>query len=283
MNITRTDFVSPFNQRAIKTWYINQVIQGASSPYSLIGKTIVLEAFDRQNPEQLVFSISPTDQGLGYAVFEFTPLQASQLTLLDYRITEAPDILLAYGTINFVDLTNYIPFRDILTQETPPGITIPEGFVNVSAYYWRSLFKSFSNSALTLSDVHQEATWPNLYNFLIAKLVVYSFIEKSLKAFLAQGGDDASGGNSANVKSIETGPTKVEYHDSMKSLADLLKTNAQGDNALNHLREDICSLCGTLGVHIGFCKQGKTPIIPKVQGAPLDPNAIEILTKYYNE
>jgi len=267
------------------SWTLTETIDGVTSPYPTVGKVYSLEVFNRDATPVLLFpKITPaTDQGLGYVSFELQSPQTAFSGVYDYFLWEEVGVTevltIAYGSITFLDLSKYVPFRDFVTAETPGGLVIPELYINAKSLEYRSIFKLHTNSALELANANDETTWPLLYNMLIAKLVVHDFLLRGLKASLVQGADGEEG-NTANVKSIETGPSKVEFQDSLRGLSTFMKTTA-GENAMDALRTDICGLASGLKIHLGICKARNNPVVSLKGELPTDPDAIEILNKYY--
>lgn len=129
-------------------------------------------------------------------------------------------------------------------------------------------------------DTHNEQAWPALANILIAQLSAYDIILQGANQFLAQSGKE--GGSSSGStetpgtgvqqkKSIETGPTKVEwYQDETKSTEDMsnigkaFSSSIRAGGALDMLKESICQLSRRVGVYLPMCGQDNQTLVPIV-------------------
>ena len=111
-----------------------------------------------------------------------------------------------------------------------------------------------------------------MVNSLLAKLIVNDALELSLKGSYVQflGGDYTSietiGGG--GVKSIETGPTKVEYYDTAASAKSATSSSGGGQSTYEILKESICGLANWLKVKLPMCEQLKYPVVPIYEQNP---------------
>lgn len=244
-----------------------------SSLVDLTAPTIALSLYDRSNPAILQFQLAPIVKGLGYISFGFTAVQAGISGPYDYVIQITTDpanlVTIAHGILTFVDPELNIPFSDIMTNEIPPGMTIPSSYIATDQAKWRAIFLSKpGNSVLVDATQNDPSTWPMIYNFLIAKLVVFDYLENYLKFIV--GGD--------LVKKITTGPSDVEFVDPEK----LLKAYG-GVDAVGALKSDICELASTLKIYLVVCGKRTIPYVPELQGLPKCPTRflIPILNRRY--
>lgn len=283
--MNRVDISLFKDQEAIKTWYISETIDGVTSDYDLTLKTVVIKVFDRQDPPVLIQQLSPSNRGLGFVTFTLGLTITSSNVPVDYIIYE--DLggelkNLSYGTLSFLPLANYIAFREMVTNEIPGNMVIPESFITIKSFEWRLLLQNAIEPNILDEDVQNELAWPTLVNFLIAKLVVNDYITKQLKQLLGSSTEsDQSTGT--GVKRIETGPAVTEFHDSMKSLGDLLKVGSNGQTPLDSLKKDICILAGKLRINLPhICGElSNRPVIPIKVERELPLTTEEFLNKYY--
>jgi hypothetical protein len=271
-----------------KTFYINQTINGVTTPYDMTALTIVLDVYDRQPIPVLLYSLSPFNRGLGFCTFVFSAAQTNLPEPHDSFIIEDKvgiNQILSYGTISPVDIHNYIPFADILAAESVEGLVIPDTFSSVKSYEWRLFLQNALVQPIADADVNNETAWPPLANFLIAKLVVHSFIMNLIRN--AQGSSLSASfeGVAPNVKKIETGPANAEFHDTSRSLSDMLKPNAQGKSGFDILKSELCTLAGKLRVSIpDICGLlPESPIIPIKVERPETLSLIDQLTAEFPE
>lgn len=118
-------------------------------------------------------------------------------------------------------------------------------------------------------DTHNEFKWPGLVNNLIALLVVYDLILMLFNRYLAagalssigSGSSEEDGGNDQQIKSIETGPAKTEWHENRSSSEQFLDigkilnlANKEG-GILAAIQESICQQSSRLRIFLPICGQ----------------------------
>lgn len=276
----RQDFTTFKGQVVVKTWHINKVVNGVAIPYDMTSKTIVFKAFDRSATPVELFTLSPTAKGNGFVTFTFSGSNTAQVAFVDYFIREdlgGSNVLqLVYGTMNCVDASKYIPFVDIVLNETPPGLTIPENYITIKSYEWRLFLQKAIEPNIADADVNNETAWPTLVNYLIAKLVVYEYLLKQLKSLIAKN-SSTDESNATGVKKIETGPSNAEFFDSMGSMSKLLQTGKNGEPFIATFAQEACQLAKRLRIFLPLCNNPDNhPIIPLKQGREplIDPIAL---------
>lgn len=268
VDVIRLDFIAFYAKDLLRTFYIKQTIEGVTSPYDLTGKTVELRVYDRSAPPALVFTLPTTAIGNGFAVVDFDIAETSQDSPVDFILVEdlgaEGEQNLQYGSINFIDLSKQvIPFKDMVENETPGNMVIPENFVNYKSYEWRLFLQTAITPNMTDLDLTNETAWPVQVNMLIAKLVVYDYIQKQLKQFLGSSTstDQVSG---AGIKKIETSPASVEYFDTINSLGDFFKADKSGKSPMSVVAQDICLLADKLRISLPqICGPlSSNPILP---------------------
>ena len=205
----KLDFSSLRGLTLTKIFQISEVSAGVIVPYDTTGKTLYLRVYDRADPPVLQYQLPSASLGVGYASFNFSAVQTDIADNVDYLIVEdanpQPEIQLKYGAISFVPLTGYLPFIDMVRNETPGGVYIPDSFVSIKSLEWRLYLQKAFEPNIADVDITNEQAWPVLVNFLIAKLVVYDYLVKAIKSLLAKT-SSADQSNAASLKKIETGP-----------------------------------------------------------------------------
>lgn len=234
-----------------KVFLINEVVNGVVQPYDMTGKVINLEMRDRSNVPVLLYTIAGV-VGVGTVSFPFTNLQTDLVGIADYQIIENPALLLQYGSANFTLAQDFMPFGDLVVNELPPGLVLPAAFIALKATEWRLYLQKAITPPIANIDVQNEAAWPILVNILIAKLVVFDFIIKSIKSLIA-GSTLQDVGSGANIKKVETGPSNVEFHDPFAALAKFFNRTKYG-TPLQAMAIDICQLARRLRVYLPICE-----------------------------
>jgi len=211
----------------------------------------------------------PGTNGLsGVVKFSFTAEQVDTLGLFEYYIVETKNEVEEYIIKGNMSVINSIPFSDTieayLSSELPQSIKLTTEYISQRVRYWRR----FLQDGLGISNEHLDidGAWPILANALLAKLVAYDAlilaINGSLIGFL--GGDytqsTTSGGG---IKSIQTGPAKVEFHPVSDSLSGLFKRDASGQSAFEQIIISLCGLANKIGIKLPMCQFRKTVYVPQ--------------------
>lgn len=131
-------------------------------------------------------------------------------------------------------------------------------------------------------DKYKDELWYEaLENQLIMELAVLDYLQVQLLKLLTNTGESLSeitkpGGNDSEdggargdrVKQITTGPTEVQFYDSVSdSISSLWKTfsNAmQPGGVIDELRKNICTLAERLEIFLPFCRQPYSLVVPRV-------------------
>ncbi len=131
------------------------------------------------------------------------------------------------------------------------------------------------NPDLPVADVHNESKWQALVNVLIGQLVAYDILIQEAAAFMATLSSTTSGGTtgSRQTKSIETGPTRVEWFNDSETLQDVSKaySNANASNGIiSLLKDSICQISSRVRIYLPICGQLKhSPTIFKISTTPI--------------
>jgi hypothetical protein len=281
----KVNFTAYRGLNLIKTWTIKELVNGALVNYNMTGKTIVLRVYNRDSVPVLLYELASTSVGNGLITFTFNASQTDQPDLVDYLMVEDPagvSLVIQNGTASFMPIGYLVPFSELVLNETPGGLVIPENFVTIKAYEWRLFLQNAIYPNISDANLNNEAAWPVLVNYLIAKLVVYDYILKSIKGLIARN-DSTDEANSAGVKKIETGPSNAEFFDTVKSMADFLRMDKNGRNSLNALAIDICQLASRVKVYLPICNnpdQGIT--LPDKAGRIPMENPTTFLLKHFS-
>lgn len=172
-----------------------------------------------------------------------------------------------------------LSIEQMVRYELPAGITFDENAFEALKYKWQLHLQMLIDPHIPDSDVQDETKWPTLVNVLIAKLIVYDMVMKQVTSSLITG---ASGGSSSSssggsargpVKAVETGPTRVEFHQASESVKQFFG-NGGVDSPFGRFVQSICALASRLRVKLYFCEalaQGPVGFI-KGPGMKCKPN-----------
>lgn len=237
--------------------------------YDMTGSTAECKLYlDPESPTTIACTI---DVGTGVITVPFTTTHTANVGTFEYIIEETNAggtvISVAQGQIVIV---SYTPFSEAieayLNSELPANLVLTEEYRNQRIMYWRRTFQSAFD--ITDNDLNIEEAWPVLVNALLAKLVVYDALILAAKGSFIQfmGGSHQSttsttGGGA--LKSVETGPAKVEYYDSAASAKSAFSTSAGGMSFFESLLSGICGLANQLGVKVHMCSGNTIPIKPQ--------------------
>lgn len=158
------------------------------------------------------------------------------------------------------------------------------------------------NPEVAIVNTHLSQNWPPLVNSLIAKLVVIDIVEMESTAFLLnveQAGANQTIPNTSNtsttsssnggIKSIETGPTKVERFEDKDSssvsektwnLAKTFKDLIVKDGVLDMLKKSACQDSKRLSIYLPMCGPLPNKVFSPSVVKPCKGNGVQIKDIY---
>lgn len=188
-------------------------------------------------------------------------------------------------TLYLKDQINYgYTILEIIATERPIGIAADPIFELQRQKYWQLHLQTLITPNIADPFVFTEDQWPNLVNILIAKLVVHDIVMKSAKEALA--GAISSGSTTTTsgggIKSIETGPSKVEWYDVSSTMSQIFKPGGAGNKSIfDTLNDDICNIASRYRIKLPMCLAlSQNTIIPQKVGRSEDRYLSETLRKY---
>lgn len=228
--------------------------------YDFTGSVVTMEYFKDgidNPPEEVVGTVTIAT---GRVAFAFTAILLDTIGKFPYIIISdksgVEDVILKGELI----VKDYVPFTDTIESylaiELPVGLILDTNFVTQKIKYWQL----YLQSAYSISDslVHNENSWPLMVNILIAKLVAYDALVLSIRGNVLNvfGSSVSTSSTTKSVKSIETGPAKVEFYPTGDTLSQIIKSTstAGGNNILTNLAEDLCGLASKLTLKLPMCK-----------------------------
>lgn len=262
--MTNMDFSVYKGKSTIKSFTITNP---DGTVYPLTGSTVRLDIWQHNNPTRLFTLTGAINTTTGVVTINFSATETVNEGLFDYKLietkTDTSEWVLIGGNLSvdtFLDQT--LTTKAFLTSEFPSNFTINEDFVNQKIIYWKYFL--YSAAGLAEPFIDSDANWPIDWRMLIAKLIAHDMLVMSLRASLIASAGSSSEEAGSTIKSIETGPTKVEFGDSGTSINNLLKPGSTGESAITMLATDICGLANRLRVKVPPCKAVNFgPVIPK--------------------
>jgi len=271
LEIERLDFILIEDKNADKVF---KLTNEDGSDYNLTGKvvkiSIYLSGWD-QSPTEIT---GVNDIPNAKVTFTFTAVtHTKDKGDFEYIIEETtgPEYI-ARGTII---VTPIVSFKGsvgaFLDSELPVNLVLTTTYKTQRITYWRYFLQEAAK--VTDANLWDDSKWDVFYNMLIAKLVVHDALLLSTKGGFIQfmGGDFSKEPENlgAPVRSIETGPTKVEFHTVAKALQEVFQEGSSGYSAWDVLQTNLCGLASKIGVKLPMCKRVKSdPIIPKYEQNP---------------
>lgn len=150
---------------------------------------------------------------------------------------------------------------------------------------WQLYIQPLVNHCIPLDKYNDELMYEALENQLIMELAAWDYLNVKLLNLLTstgeylsqltstkeQVGDGSSGPELARgdrIKQITTGPTEVQYYDTLaESASSLWKTFSQAlkpGGIIDELRKNLCMLAGRLEIFLPFCEQQNRVVVPRV-------------------
>lgn len=192
-------------------------------------------------------------------------------------VTDKVKTHLSDSIYNLIDY--YIPTE--LNQEMTPEDK--ELYINK----WQLYIQPLVNHCVPIEEYNNELAYEGLENQLIMELAAWDYLNVrimnllitaneyvsgviSLKKPGTSGGDEtveeeSESARGDRIKSIKTGPTEVEYYDTLSESGSSLFTafsNAlKPGGIIDELRKNLCTLASRLEIFLPFCENYQ-PIIP---------------------
>lgn len=174
------------------------------------------------------------------------------------------------------DTSIAVPLIQLIDQYLP-GSLVGDSSINEKANLinkWQLFLQPLveSPNPVPIEQIHNEFAWPGLSNYLIAQLCAYDIILQGANQFLSQSGSESSSSSSDSgtidptsriVKSVETGPSKVEWFENRSSeelerIGNAFASATRVGGALDQLKISICQLASRLKIKLAMC-----PPLPK--------------------
>jgi PKD repeat protein len=173
---------------------------------------------------------------------------------------------------------------EIIATERPSVILQNIDYETQRIKYWQLHLQILITPNISDAFVFDETKWPTMVNVLIAYLVIHDLIMKAAKESIASslqvntGVESAAGG----VKSIETGPSKVEWYDVSNTISQVFKSGGVGTKSIfEQLNESICTIASRYRIKLPMCKAlSSTIIVPQKVGRKTPPDINSILKSY---
>lgn len=156
-------------------------------------------------------------------------------------------------------------------------------YINKWQLYIHPLVARPRGQEIPVEQYNNELYYEGLENQLIMELAAWDYLNTKIINILTGTGqylreltmsgatedDDAyTSTRGDRVKHIQTGPTEVDYYDSLSEAASaLFKAYTQAvkpGGVMDELRKNLCMLAERVGVYLPFCQLPYTPVIPRV-------------------
>lgn len=234
--------------------------------------TVILKLYkDPSSPVSIEGTVNESESKVS---FDFTTTHTDTLGTFEYVIEETKiDTTVTTILKGNLSIIEYTPFSETfeayLASELPANLNLEPNYSNQRLFYWRRFLQDAFN--IEDEDLNVESAWPTLVNALFAKLVVHDALQMSLRGSLVAflGGSYTTTTDSGGpVKSIETGPSKVEFEGVAKDISKLFSSSLNTPTPFENLLSDICGLANHLKVKLPMCKQLNLVIPPKYYKNP---------------
>lgn len=156
-------------------------------------------------------------------------------------------------------------------------------FINKWQLYIGPLVNRPRGKEIPIEHYNDELYYEGLENQLIMELAAWDYLNVKIINLLtgtghyiseltktseseSESGDEGARGD--RVKRIQTGPTEVEYYDSLsESASSLFKAYSQAlkpGGMIDELRKNLCMLAARLSIYLPFCELPNHPVVPHV-------------------
>lgn len=164
-----------------------------------------------------------------------------------------------------------VTIKGMVGYELPVGITWDETGFQQTRMKWQIWLQEAAG--IDDDDIFDETKWPQLYNVLISKLIVYDLILRAANVAMnnmiglsstASSTTLTPGTVKGPLKSLKTGPSEAQWYDSSTLWASIFRSAAQGGGTFSTLLSDICLYARRVQVQMPFCGPAPKRVRPFV-------------------
>lgn len=152
------------------------------------------------------------------------------------------------------------------------GVNVDPEIVDNYIAQWQLYLAPLVDPEIASGNTFNEFAWPALANALIAYLAAYSCINDWGRAIMLGSSQSTTETGSTTVqsqgalKTLETGPSKAEWHDNTERISNFFKTGSSasgtGYSPLDQLTREICALASRLNIGLPMCPPLPKPVMP---------------------
>lgn len=155
-------------------------------------------------------------------------------------------------------------------------------YINKWQLYIHPLVDRSSGEEIPIAEYNNELYYEGLENQLVMELAAWDYLNveimkvltstanylRELNSNSSSGEGDEDSAKGERIKKIQTGPTEVEYYDSLsESNSSLFKAYSQlvkPGGFMDEMRKNLCMLAQRLNIYLPFCSQPYNLVIPEV-------------------
>ena len=206
-----------------------------------------------------------------------------KLISTDGSIVATRDKLVIVSEYSHTHLTGSI--YNLIDKYIPSNLSLEMTQEEKEVYInkWQLYIQPLVNHEIPLEEYSNELYYEGLENQLIMELAAYDYLYIKIESMLIQTANqlnqlsivtETSEGEASEtterdrIKQITTGPTEVQYYDSVtESISTLYKSYATATapgGILDDLRKNLCMLAQRIEIFLPFCDQPRTIKVPKI-------------------
>lgn len=209
----------------------------------------------------------------------------------EIMVTDKAKTSLPASIYDLID--NYVP------EELSESFTFDQKRIHINK--WQLYIQPLVNHDIPLEEYNNELYYEGLENQLIMELAVWDYLNTQVYKMLIQSGvyianltslktssSDGDDPGRDRIKQITTGPTEVQYFDTLtdsaSSLYSVLSKALQPGGLIDELKSNLCTLAERLEIYLPFCNMLNVVKVPKVvnprrKGPLSGPNPTSILNR----
>lgn len=181
--------------------------------------------------------------------------------------------------ILLTSISGYVPVTilEMVLMKVPPTLFPVQNLITYIQRY-QLILKDAPDPEISLDLVFNEASWPSVYNILIAELVALEAIRQMASIFAASGSISQLISSSSTsteetepeLKRVKTGPAEAEWYSKFENASSITEQYAnyydtifgKGEGLMAELQKSVCLLASSIGVYLPtICGDIKGPYI----------------------
>lgn len=172
----------------------------------------------------------------------------------------------SYDILVSLEAAMNLTIEQMVKAELGDMIAVSEIYLTQEVRKWQIYLQPLVTIPFAVApvDTFDQSKWPSLINVLIAKLIVYDQFQAMLRQLTASAAQQSTANSDGSttttggggIKSIESGPSKVEWYDPTTTLSNIIRNSASSGSSSSEgslagqMQLEICMLANRQRIYL---------------------------------